>query len=438
MAKDPTEAPPNSVLAQVLLDTGSLAGDFISRDMLLRLQGEAFVYKTPKPMTVCSGMNGQCVTHQEMLDIGMIVRLKTGINKLIRLSVRINTSSSCDLIIGRISLGKHNLYRFIPGVFGDYHINPEIPFDELRWINDRNKRMKLTETLGETLPIASIQNITPEEGEEQRNNTIAQPAQEAGEVTAPPQGLVPVTVSQTLAPEGAGDAPAQIVSQTGPSVGNQASCACQGTHGLANCVSKAAKRPKKSVTNKKRKRQAERARATAQAVDGHYNPVMMAALTEQVTDEDLSPMTWNPSRVVLAVDDIDNDKTDTFAPFVTTTSPKPATSFLDEITFGGDASLQSGLRALCSEYADIFSDTLPKKAADLKPFEIHVDREKWEQDSNRTPTRPQSSKKMTEIKKHIDDMMKSGIIEKAETPYYSHPVIVQKTENSFRFCIDYE
>ena len=38
---------------------------------------------------------------------------------------------------------------------------------------------------------------------------------------------------------------------------------------------------------------------------------------------------------VLAVDDIDNDKTDTFAPFVTPASPGPATSFLDEITFGG-------------------------------------------------------------------------------------------------------
>ena len=120
-----------------------------------------------------------------------------------------------------------------------------------------------------------------------------------------------------------------------------------------------------------------------------------------------------------------------------TASPKPAASFLDEIMFGGDASLQKGLRALCAEYADIFSDTLPKKAADLKPAEMHVDKEKWEQDSIRTPARPQSSKKMTEIKKHIDDMMKSGIIVKAETPYYSHPVIVQKTETSFRFCFDY-
>ena len=54
MTKDPTEAPPNSVLAQVLLDSGSLAGDFIIRDMLLRLQGEAYVYKTAQPLKVCS------------------------------------------------------------------------------------------------------------------------------------------------------------------------------------------------------------------------------------------------------------------------------------------------------------------------------------------------------------------------------------------------
>ena len=73
MTKDPTEAPPNSVLAQVLLDSGSLAGDFISRDMLLRLQGEAYVYKMAQPSKVCSGMNGQCIIHNEMLDIGMVL-----------------------------------------------------------------------------------------------------------------------------------------------------------------------------------------------------------------------------------------------------------------------------------------------------------------------------------------------------------------------------
>ena len=62
---------------------------------------------------------------------------------------------------------------------------------------------------------------------------------------------------------------------------------------------------------------------------------------------------------------------------------------------------------------------MPPQAANLKPFEINVARKKWEQESNRTPTRPQSSKKMTHIKKHIDDMLKSGIIEKADTAFCS-------------------
>ena len=132
MARDPKEAPPNSIAAKVLLDSGSLAGDFISRDMLLRLQGDRHVYKTPRPFTVCSGMNGSCITHFEMLDIGMALKLHNGVNKIMRLSVRINSSSSCDLIFGRRSLNKHNLYRFIPGAFGEHDTDPETPFDELR------------------------------------------------------------------------------------------------------------------------------------------------------------------------------------------------------------------------------------------------------------------------------------------------------------------
>ena len=436
MATDPTEAPPNSVLAQVLLDSGSLAGDFISRDMLLRLQGERHVYKTVQPFTVCSGMDGACVTHYEMLDIGMVFRLHSGINKLIRLSVRINNSSSCDLIIGRKGLNKHNLYRFIPGAFGEHDTDPEIPFDELRWINDTNNRKKLIAATS-TPPTLSTDNAILGEQENPTSGTSDTPSQVLKRIIPPSQTRVDVTAIPTLAPEGTEDALIQTVSQTGSSVGNQLPCVCQGSHGLANCVPNTTERPKMSTAARKRKRQADRAYEAAQAANGQPNRGLLSAMTEQDNNEDLSPMTWNPSRVILAVDDIDNDKTDTFAPFLTNASPSPATSFLDEITFGGDASLQSGLRALCSEYADIFSDTLPKKAADLKPFEINVDKAKWEQDSNRTPTRPQSSKKMTEIKKHIDDMMKSGIIEKAETPYYSHPVIVQKTETSFRFCIDY-
>ena len=191
----------------------------------------------------------------------------------------------------------------------------------------------------------------------------------------------------------------------------------------------------RTKTIKRKRRDAALSAGRPTAGFGHSNT--MAAMIEQTVTEDLSSLAWNPTRVVLAIDDINNDKTDTFAPFLTPDPTTPVTSFLDEITFGGDENLQKSLRALCTEYSDIFSDSLPPKAALLKPFEINVDKEKWERDTNRTPTRPQSSLKMKHIKKHIDDMLKTGIIEKADTAYYSHPVIVQKTEDSFRFCIDY-
>jgi hypothetical protein len=60
------------------------------------------------------------------------------------------------------------------------------------------------------------------------------------------------------------------------------------------------------------------------------------------------------------------------------------------------------IRDLCTEFKEIFSDTLPLLAADLEPFEIIVDTAKWESDSNCSPMRPQSHPKMQHIKKHID------------------------------------
>ena len=40
--------------------------------------------------------------------------------------------------------------------------------------------------------------------------------------------------------------------------------------------------------------------------------------------------------------------------------------------------------------------------------------------------RLQSVRKKREIKRFIDEMLLSGIIEKSDAVYYSHPVIVQK------------
>ena len=55
--KDTVTPPAGSIQCQVLLDTGSSAGDFISGDMLARLEGQGYIYQTPTPLIVKSGLD---------------------------------------------------------------------------------------------------------------------------------------------------------------------------------------------------------------------------------------------------------------------------------------------------------------------------------------------------------------------------------------------
>ena len=61
----------------------------------------------------------------------------------------------------------------------------------------------------------------------------------------------------------------------------------------------------------------------------------------------------------------------------------------------GDEDLQSRLRTLCTEFADIFSNDLPKDPADISPFKLIIDDTKWKSGKNRAPPRSQSSVKQT-------------------------------------------
>ena len=70
-----------------------------------------------------------------MIDIAILI------HKIIRFSVRINPSSSCDFIIGRKSLKKHNFLNMFPSHFLAVEFEPETgPFDELRWVNSTRKK----------------------------------------------------------------------------------------------------------------------------------------------------------------------------------------------------------------------------------------------------------------------------------------------------------
>ena len=73
-------------------------------------------------------------------------------------------------------------------------------------------------------------------------------------------------------------------------------------------------------------------------------------------------------------DEIDQDTIDTFKPWSKSYSD---TDILFLIHLSGDEDLQSRLRTLCTELADIFSNELPKEPADIPPFNLIIDDTKW-------------------------------------------------------------
>ena len=93
----------------------------------------------------------------------------------------------------------------------------------------------------------------------------------------------------------------------------------------------------------------------------------------------------------VTADDADDEippSVETFRPF--TDIGIDEVDFLDNIEYGDNHSLNIRLRALCSEFKDIFSSSLPPEPAKLPPFSIDVPLADWEVPQNRLPPRVQS------------------------------------------------
>ena len=92
---------------------------------------------------------------------------------------------------------------------------------------------------------------------------------------------------------------------------------------------------------------------------------------------------------------------------------------------------------LCTEFADIFSNDLPKDPADISPFNLIVDDTKWKVGKNRAPPRTQSAVKQTELFKTLQTLISQGIVEKSQSPHYSQILMVPEPDGTFRMCVDY-
>ena len=103
----------------------------------------------------------------------------------------------------------------------------------------------------------------------------------------------------------------------------------------------------------------------------------------------------------------------------------------------GSSELQAKLRALCTEFQDIFSRVLTTEPARIKPLTLEVDQTEWEQPKHRLPPRLQSTEKEAEIRRQIEHMLSINLIRASNTPYYSQVLLTPKPNGKWRFCIDY-
>ena len=402
-----TRLPDDSVEGKALIDSGSLGGDFLSGDMLQRLQGEKFVYRTINRTVVCSGLDNSCYDSSEVLDIGIEFYGDDKIKKIIFLKCRIFPLSKVDLIIGRPTIKRYKLSQINSSHFeNDIIEKPSISEEVKNPITQPNRKINNR---------PSWETVT-------NSHTVDRPSA--------------LNTRSSLTSK---DTMTSHVCLADPLIRETPTCTCHHCPGeslvTGGDAEQEVRRWPLSTAERLEPGVTERFAETCEGVSpkrpfsADTQQSVIATLTEDVNTY---------SREAIAPDEIDDETVDTFAPFLP--DPTPAEKkpyFLDEITIEGDEELQLAIRSLCTEFRHIFSDTLGEHPADIPPFKIEVKKSEWETHKNSAPVRPQTAKKEAEIAKHIDSMLRSGVIEPSSAHYWNHPVMVAKPDGTTRFCIDF-
>ena len=100
-----------------LLDTGSLAGDFIAEDVVVRYNLELVLSDTS--YTVCSGFDNRCLKANTILLL-RVTFFDESTNRYDTFDIKahILKATPVDLIIGRDSIKKFNLFNKVPSQLG--------------------------------------------------------------------------------------------------------------------------------------------------------------------------------------------------------------------------------------------------------------------------------------------------------------------------------
>jgi hypothetical protein len=95
------------------------------------------------------------------------------------------------------------------------------------------------------------------------------------------------------------------------------------------------------------------------------------------------------------------------------------------------------IRTFLEKFRSMFATHLPSEPALIPPFELNVEKERWEQPSNGGPPRVQSPAKQEEICTQVDELLRTKVVQPSTASYYSQVILASKPNDQWRFCIDY-
>ena len=111
---------------------------------------------------------------------------------------------------------------------------------------------------------------------------------------------------------------------------------------------------------------------------------------------------------------------------------------ISQVKIFGSLELQQRIRELLYKYKTCFSSHVSDTPAQVSPFELSINEEEWMKPNNRLPPRRFDKTRQYEMRKQINLLVANNVIKPSTQPYYSQGFLVPKSDNKWRFVVDYK
>jgi hypothetical protein len=101
---------------------------------------------------------------------------------------------------------------------------------------------------------------------------------------------------------------------------------------------------------------------------------------------------------------------------------------LEKIDIQGHPQIRARLIALVEEFKDVFSSSVVKEPANVTPFSLVIDEEKWQLPMNRGRGRPTDREREHELQRLLRVLVEFDVIEPCSESHWSHAFLVPKAK----------